>query len=71
MVVAIAEAFLPGETNAALCAALWARRPLHLGHLSEAATVAFFEECSRRHGFGWGEGEVLGLAQAVNGSLVV
>lgn len=66
-VVAIAEAFLPEEASAALCAALWARRPLRLGHLSEAATAAFFEECSRRHGFGWGEGEVLGLARAVNG----
>jgi hypothetical protein len=66
-VVAITEAFLPEEASDALCAALWARRPLRLGHLSEAATAAFFEECSRRHGFGWGEGEVLGLARAVNG----
>lgn len=66
-VVAIAEAFLPEEARAALCAALWARRPLQLGHLSEAATAAFFEDCSRRYGFGWGEGEVRGLARAVNG----
>jgi hypothetical protein len=66
-VVAITEAFLPEEASVALCAALWARRPLQLGHLSEAAVVAFFEECSRHHGFGWGEGEVLGLARAVNG----
>jgi len=66
-VLAIAEAFLPEEASAALCAAVWARRPLRLGHLSEAATVAFFEECSRRHGFRFGEGEVLGLARAVNG----
>ena len=66
-VVAIAEAFLSEEASAALCAALWARRPLQLGHLSEAATVTYLEECSRRHGFGWGEGEVHGLARAVNG----
>jgi hypothetical protein len=66
-VVAIAEAFLPEQASAALCAALWVRRPLQLGHLSEAATATFFEECSRRHGFGWGEGEVQGLARAVNG----
>ena len=67
LVVAIAEAFLPEEASGALCAALWARRPLRLGHLSEAATVAFFEECSRRLGLGLGAGEVLGLARAVNG----
>lgn len=66
-VVAIAEAFLPEEASAALCAALWARRPLRLGHLGEAATVAFFEECSRHHGFGWGGSEVKGLARAVKG----
>ena len=66
-VVAITEAFLPEEASVALCAALWARRPLQLGHLDEAATVAFLEECSRRHGFGWGEDEVLGRARAVNG----
>jgi hypothetical protein len=66
-VVAIAEAFLPVEASAALCAALRARRPLQLGPLSEAASVAYFEECSRRHGLGWGEGEVLGLARAANG----
>jgi hypothetical protein len=66
-VVAITEDFLPEQASAALCAALWARRPLQLGHLSEAETVAFFEECSRRHRFGWGEGEVLGIARAVNG----
>jgi len=66
-VLAVTEAFLPEEASTALCAALWARRPLRLGHLSEAATVAFFAECSRHHGFGWGEGEVRGLAQAVNG----
>jgi hypothetical protein len=66
-VVAITEAFLAEEASVALCAALWARRPLQLGHLGEAATVAFLEECSRRHGFGWGEDAVLGLARAVNG----
>jgi hypothetical protein len=66
-VVAIAEAFLPEGRSTALCAALGARRPLQLGYLSEVATVAFFEECSRRHGFGWGVGEVEGLARAVNG----
>lgn len=66
-VVAIAEAFLPEPARAAMCAALWARRPLQLGHVSAAATVAFFEECSRRHGFGWSEGEVQGLARAANG----
>ncbi len=66
-VVAIAEAFLSEEASTALCAALWARRPLQVGHLSEAATVSFLGECSRRHGFGWGEGEVHGVARAVNG----
>jgi len=66
-VVAIAEAFLPEEASVTLCAALWTHRPLQLGHLSEAATVAFLEECSRHHGLGWGEGEVLGMARAVNG----
>ena len=65
--VVIAEGFLPEEATAALCAALQARRPLRLGHLRQAATVAFFEECSRRHGFGWGEGEVQGLARATGG----
>jgi hypothetical protein len=66
-VIAIAEEFLPEEESTALCAALWARRPLALGHLSTAATVAFFEESSRRHLFGWGPGEVSGLARAVHG----
>ena len=66
-ILAVADASLPEDAGVALCAALWARRPLRLGHLSEAATAAFFDECSRHHGFGWGEGEVRGLAQAVNG----
>jgi hypothetical protein len=66
-VVAIAEDFLPKQESAALCAALWARRALRLGHLSLAPTLAFFEECSRRHGFGWGPGEVRGLARAAGG----
>jgi hypothetical protein len=66
-VVAIAEAFLPEEASRALCAALLARRPLRLGHLSRAATVAYFDECSRRHGFGWSARELEGLAQALNG----
>jgi hypothetical protein len=38
-----------------------------LGHLSEAATVAFFEECSRRYALGWGPGEIQELARAVDG----
>ncbi len=66
-VVAIAEDFLPEQAKAAVCAALWAQPPLRLGHLSEAATVAFFEQCSRRHGFGWGVGEIRGLARAARG----
>jgi hypothetical protein len=66
-VVAIVEDFLPEEAKAALCSALWARPPLRLPHLSPAATVAYFEGCCRCHGFGWGPGEIEGLAQAVSG----
>jgi hypothetical protein len=66
-VVAIAEAFLTREAASALCSALWARRPLRLGYLGEAATVAFLGECSRHNGFGWGDGEILGLAGALHG----
>ena len=66
-ILAVAEASLPEAAGVALCAALWARRPMRLGHLSEAATAAFFDECSRRHGFGWTEGELQGLSRAVNG----
>ena len=66
-VVAIAEDFLPEATNGALRRALLVRAPLRLGHLSRAATVRFFEECSCRHGFGWGRGEIRGLAGATSG----
>jgi len=66
-VVAIVEDFLPEDAKAVLCAALWARPPLRLPHLSQAVTEAYFEECSLRHGFGWGRGEIEGLAQAVGG----
>ena len=66
-VVAIAEDFLPDRAKAALSAALWARSPLRLGHLSRAATLNFFEECSRRHGFGCAPGEIRGLARATGG----
>ena len=66
-VLAIAEDFLPEAARAALCGALRARPPLRLDHLSGAATVAFFEECSRRHGLGCGPGELRGLARATGG----
>lgn len=66
-VLAIVEAFLPETAKAALCSALWARPPLHLEHLGQAATVRFFEECSRRHGWEWGHGEIRGLASATAG----
>jgi hypothetical protein len=38
-----------------------------LGRLSPHATVGFLEECSSRRGFGWGPGEVRGLARALRG----
>jgi hypothetical protein len=63
----IVEDFVPPRAQEALCSALWARRPLRLGPLGGRATRAFFEECSRCHGFGWGPGEVHGLANAVAG----
>ena len=66
-VVAIAEDFLPEPAKAALCTVLWARPPFRLGPLRRATTSTFFEECSRRHGLGWGPGEVRGLAQATRG----
>jgi hypothetical protein len=66
-VVAIVEVFLPPPEQEAVCAALHARRPLRLGPLTGRATRAFLEECSRRHGFAWGPGEVRGLARAVAG----
>jgi AAA ATPase domain len=66
-VVAIVEGFVPEADQAALCAALHARRRLRLGYLSLRATRAFFDECSRHHGFAWGPGEVRGLARAVAG----
>jgi len=67
-VVAIVEDFLPEPAKAVLCTALWARPPFRIGHLSEATTRAFLEECSGRWGLRWGAGEIHGLAQAVNGS---
>ena len=66
-IVAIAEDFLPEAARALLCEALWARAPLRLAHLGPAAALAFFEECSRCLGFGWGEGEIRGLARATHG----
>jgi len=66
-VVAIVEGFLPEPAQAELCRSLWARAPLRLAHLSPAATLDYFRECSRRHGFGWGEGEIRGLARATHG----
>lgn len=66
-VVAIVEDFLPDTARGGLCEALRARTPLRLAHLGPAATLAYFEECSRRHGFGWGAGEVRGLARATHG----
>ena len=67
LVVAIAEEFLPEQAKGTLCTALWARSPLRLGPLRRTATMAFFEECSRRHGFEYGAGEVQGLARATSG----
>jgi hypothetical protein len=66
-VLAILEGFLSARQQGAACSVLRARRALELGHLGPRATVAFFRECSRRHGFGWGEGEIRGLARAVGG----
>lgn len=66
-VLAIAEAFLPERHQDAVCSALHSRRPLRIGPLSGRATLAFLEECSRRHGFAWGPAEVRGLARAVAG----
>lgn len=66
-VFAIAEDFLPERAKDAVCSALWARQPVRLGHLSRAATVAFFEECSRRYGLGHGPAEIRGLARATGG----
>ena len=66
-VIAILEHFVPDPARTAVCSALWARPALELPHLSRAATASFLEECSRRHGFGWGRGEVRGLARAVAG----
>jgi AAA ATPase domain len=67
-VVAILEGFVPQPDRAALCAALFARAPVQLGRLSTAATAAFLGESSDRHAFGWGAGEIRGLARAVAGS---
>jgi hypothetical protein len=67
LVVAIVEDFVPEPAKAALCAALWARPPLRLPHLSVEETAAYFASCSLHHGFGWGPGEILGLARAVAG----
>jgi len=66
-VVAILEGFVLEEDRAGLCASLRARPPLELRHLSARATLGFLEECSRRHGFGWGPGEIRGVARAVDG----
>jgi hypothetical protein len=66
-VLAILEAFLSPREQDAVCSVLRARCPLELGHLGPRATVAFFRECSRRHGFAWGEAEIRGLARAVGG----
>jgi AAA ATPase domain len=66
-VVAVTEDFLPDQAKEALASALWARPAFRVGHLSRAATAAFFEECSRRHRLEWGEGEIRGLARAVDG----
>ena len=66
-VLAIAEDFLPEAAKIGVCTALWARPPLRLGHLSRAATVDYFDECSRRWELGWGRGEIVGLATATGG----
>ena len=51
-VIAIVEAFVPEAQQAALASALWARPPLQLGCLDRAATLKYFEACSRRLGLG-------------------
>jgi hypothetical protein len=66
-IVGIAEDFLPAPAMSALCVALRTRRPYRLGRLGPKATATFFQEASRRHGFGWGAAEVRGLASAAKG----
>jgi len=66
-VIAIAEDFLPEAARVAICQALWAWAPLRLTRLGPAATLTFFEQCSRSHGFLWSAGEIRGLARATHG----
>jgi len=65
--ITIAEDFLPAAERDALCAALWVRAPLRLGHLEAFASLEFFERAFREHQLTLDPGEVHGLARAVRG----